>query len=189
MGEYADATAHFQQGLEIFNTIQGKFNTPDVLGYLGSIALLQGNAKQAALYFNERLSMVRELKNKASIANALCDLGIALGHLGNDAHATTLLREGLALSQEINNLYLIAACLTGLAIIPQPPRRVFQMLAAAQAAFAQSGKFINPLYRVVHERAENRIREGLNAQDFSKLLEESSAMTVEQAVALALEEM
>ena len=86
-----------------------------------------------------------------------------------------------------HNLKDIATCLTGLASIPQPPRRAVQMLAAAQAAFAQSGKFINPLYRVEHERAENQIREGLNAQDYSKLLEESYAMTIEQAVALALE--
>jgi hypothetical protein len=141
------------------------------------------------VYFDERLSMARELMNKASIAHALCDLGIALGHLGNYARAMALLKEGLALSQEIGNLYLIAICLTGLASIPQPPRRAAQMLAAAQAAFARSGEFINPLYRVEHERAENRLREGLNAQDLSKLLEESYAMTIEQAVALALEEM
>ena len=62
------------------------------------------------------------------------------------------------------------------------------MLAVARAAFERSGEFINPLYRVEHDRAENKIREGLNAQDFSKLLEESRAMTIEQAIELALRE-
>jgi predicted ATPase len=188
LGEYANATAYFQQALEIFRPLQGKFNIPGILGSLGSIAVLQGNAEQATLYFDERLSMVRELMNKANIANALCDLGIALGHVGNDTRATALLREGLALSQEIGSLYLIATCLTGLASIQQSPRRAVRILAAAQAAFERSGEFINPLYRVEHERAENKIRDGLNAQDYSKLLEESYAMTIEQAVALALEE-
>ncbi len=75
-----------------------------------------------------------------------------------------------------------------MASIPQPPRHAVQMLVAAQAAFEQSGKFINSLYQIEHERAANRIREGLNAQDFSKLLEEGYAITIEQAVALALEE-
>jgi len=188
LGEYTNATAHLQPGLEVFRIIGGKHIIPGVLGYLGSIALLQGNAEQATLYFDERLSMVRELVNKASIANALCDLGIALEHLGNYARATTLLREGLELSQEIGNIYLIATSLTGLASISNLPRHAVQMLVAAQAAFEQSGKFINPLYRVEHERAENRIREGLNAQDYSKLLEESYAMTIEQAIELALRE-
>jgi len=132
--------------------------------------------------------MARELMNKAGIAHALCDLGIALGHLGNYARAMALLREALKLSQEIGNMYVTATCLTGLASIPQPLRRAAQMLAVARAAFERSGEFINPLYRVEHDRAENKIREGLNAQDFSKLLEESRAMTIEQAVALALEE-
>jgi predicted ATPase/class 3 adenylate cyclase len=188
LGEYANAAAHLQQGLEIFRILGGKHIIPDVLGHLGSIALLQGNPEQAALYFDERLSMVRELVNKSNIANALCDLGIALGHLGDHARATTLLREALELSQEIGTTYLIATSLTGLAGIPNPPQHALQLLVAAQAAFEQSGKFINPLYRVEHERAENRIREGLNAQDFSKLLEESYAKTIEQAIALALEE-
>lgn len=131
--------------------------------------------------------MVRELMNKASLANALCDLGIALGHLGHDARATALLKEGLALSQEIGNRYLLAICLLGLASISPSHRRAVQMLAAAQTAFERSGAFSNPLYRVEHARAENKLRERLNAQDYSKLLEEGEAMTIEQAVALALE--
>ena len=187
-GEYAAATESFQQGLEIFRTLGGKNVAPAILGHLGSIALLQGNIEQATMYFEETLSMARELMNKASIATALCDLGIALRHLGNYARATALLREGLGLSQEIGNMYLIATCLTGLASIPQSPRRAVQLWAAAQIAFEQSDKFINPLYRVEHERAENKLRERLNTQKFSKLLEESHAMTMEQAVALALEE-
>jgi len=188
LGEYANAATNFQQGLEIFRTTEAKFLVPELLGYLGEIAVLQGDDEQAATYFNERLSMARELMNKAGIAHALCDLGIALGHLGNYARAMALLREALKLSQEIGNMYVTATCLTGLASIPQPLRRAAQMLAVARAAFERSGEFINPLYRVEHDRAENKIREGLNAQDFSKLLEESRAMTIEQAVALALEE-
>jgi hypothetical protein len=61
------------------------------------------------------------------------------------------------------------------------------MLAAAQAAFERSAGFIDPLYRVEQARAENKIREVLDAQDFAKFSEEGRAMTLEQAVALALE--
>ena len=62
------------------------------------------------------------------------------------------------------------------------------MLAAAQAAFERSGKFIEPLYSVEHERAQNKIREVLDAQDFAKFSEEGQVMPVEQTVVLALEE-
>ncbi len=61
------------------------------------------------------------------------------------------------------------------------------MLAAAQAAFEQNGEFIEPLYRVEHERATNKIHEVLDAQDFAKFSEEGRTMTVDHVVALALE--
>jgi predicted ATPase/DNA-binding XRE family transcriptional regulator len=186
-GEYAAASAHLRQALQIHRTWEKDIFIPEVLGSLGSIALFKGNHEQAATHFDERLAMVRALTNKASIAIALCDLGISLGHLGIYARATSLLKEGLELSQEIGDPYLIAACVTGLAGIQQQPRRAAQMLAAAQAAFEQSGEFINPLYRVVHERTENRIHEALDAQDFARFSAEGQAMTVEQAIALALE--
>jgi hypothetical protein len=84
-------------------------------------------------------------------------------------------------------MYLIAACLTGLASIQQDPHRAAQVLAAAQIAFERSGKFIEPIYRVEHERAENKIREVLDVEDFAKLSVEARVMTLEQAIALALE--
>ena len=186
-GEYATASAYLQQALEIHRAWEERIFTPEVLGYLGAIALLTGHDEQAARHFEDRLTMIRELMNKTEIAAALCDLGIALGHLRNDARATVLLREGLELSQKIDNPYLIAACLTGLASVQQQPRRAAQMLAAAQAAFERSGEFINPLYRVEQARVENKIREVWDAQDFAKFSEEGRAMTVEEAVALALE--
>jgi predicted ATPase/class 3 adenylate cyclase len=188
LGEYANAATHFKHALEIFRTMQEKHQTPGVLGYLGSIAVLQRDDERAVAYFEERLIRARELMNKVSIANALCDLGIALGHLGDYTRATALLREGLALSREIGNLHMIAACLTGLASTTQPPHRAVQILAAAQAALEQRGEFSDPLYRVENERAKTRLREGFGDQDFSRLLEQGYAMTLEQVVALALEE-
>jgi predicted ATPase/DNA-binding XRE family transcriptional regulator len=189
LGEYTIASAHLQQALAIYRTAEDKNDIPGPLAHLGSIAVLEGNDDQATRYFDERLVLARELMNKAMIANALCDLGIVTGHLGDFARSTALLHEGLRLSQEIDNMYLIAACLAGLTSIQQKPHRAAQMLAASRAAFERSGRFIEPLYRVEHERAESRIREVLNAQDFGKFSEEGYAMRVEQVIALALETM
>jgi tetratricopeptide (TPR) repeat protein len=186
-GEYATASIYLQQALEIHRAWEERIFTPEVLGYLGAIELLTGHDEQAARHFEDRLAMVRALTNKADIAAALCELGIALGHLGYYARATALLREGLELSEETGNLYLIAACLTGLAGIEPRPRRAAQMLAASKVTFERNGEVIDPLDRFEQERAENKIREILQAQDFSTSSEEGRAMTVEQAVALALE--
>jgi len=61
------------------------------------------------------------------------------------------------------------------------------LLAAARAAFERSGEFIEPIYRAEHERAENKICDVLDVQDFAKFSEEGQSMTVDQAIALALE--
>jgi tetratricopeptide (TPR) repeat protein len=187
LGDYAAASAHLHEALDLYRGIDDKEYTPGTLADLGSIALLKGNAAQAIAYFEESLARTRELMNKRDIANVLSKLGIALSHHGEVARATALLQEGLELSQAIGNTYSTAACLTGLASLQQQPRRAAQMLAAAQAAFERRAGFIDPLYRVEQARVENKIREVLDAQDFAKFSEEGRAMTVEQAVALALE--
>ena len=187
LGEYATASAHLQQALQIYRTAEDIFGIPGTLARLGAIAILTGNDEQASEYFDERLAIARELMNKVGIANALCDLGIAAGHLGDYAGSTALLKEGLKLSHEIGNTYLIAAGLTGLASIQRQPHRAEQLLAAARAAFERSGEFIEPIYRAEHERAENKICDVLDVQDFAKFSEEGQSMTVDQAIALALE--
>ncbi len=187
LGEYPTASAYLQQALEIYRAVDDKFSTPGIFAHLGAIALLRGNAQQARAYFDESLTIAYELMSRKHIANALCNLGISVGHLNDYAPATALLNEGLELSQEIGNTYLIAACITGLASIQQKPHRAAQLLAASQAAFELSDEFMEPLYRVEQKRTENRIREVLDAQDFAKFWEEGCGMTIEQAIALALE--
>lgn len=187
LGDYAAASPHLHDALDLYRGIDDKEYTPGTLADLGSIALLQGNVAQAIAYFEESLARTRELMNKRDIANVLSKLGIALCHHGEVARAMALLQEGLELSQAIGNTYSTAACLIGLASLQQQSRRAAQMLTAAQAAFERSAGFIDPLYRMEQARAENKIREVLNARDFEKYSEEGRAMTVERAVAFALE--
>jgi hypothetical protein len=125
--------------------------------------------------------------NKADIANTLSRLGIALEHGGDNARAMAFLREGLDLSHEIGNTYLMAACLTGLAGIQQQPRRAIWMLASAQVAFERRGGLIDPLYQTEQARVENKLRQELAPQDFAEFYGDGCAMTLEQAVTLALE--
>jgi len=187
LGDYATAFAYSQQAQIMFRIIGDKNDLLGALARLGAITLLRGEPERAIPYFEEKLAITREFMQKASIASALCDLGVAVRHLGDVPRSAVLLREGLELSKEIGKAYLIAACLTGLASIQQQPRRAAQMLAAAQVAFEQSGEFIEPLYRVEHQRAASKIHEVLDAQDFAKFSEEGRTMAVEHIVALALE--
>ena len=187
LGEYATATAYLQQALAIYRAAEDKFSTPGIFAALGCIALLQGHDQQAIAYFEQSLSIAREIMSKKRMASTLCDLGIAVGHRGDYARALALLREGLGLSQKTGNMYLIAAHLTGLAGVQQQPHRALQMLAAAQIAFERSGVFIEPLYRFEYKRVQNKLRDELGAQNFAKLTEEGHDMTLQQAVALALE--
>jgi len=186
-GDYTTATANFQQSLAIFHTMEGKNFIPGVLACLGSIALLQKHTEQAIIHFKERLSITRELMNKTDITNALCDLGIAFGHQGNYDDAVKFLCEGLELSQAMDDKYLIAACLTGLVSVIQQPHRAVHLLAASQVAFEQSGRFVDPLYRVEHQRTEETLREKLGKDVFATAYEEGKRMPLEDAIALALE--
>lgn len=187
-GEYASATTNFQQALELSRAIGDKIYSPEALGYLGSIAVFQKDNEKAVIYFGECLSMTRELMDKAGIASALSRLGIALGHQGNYDDAVKFLCEGLELSQVMDNRYLIAACLTGLADIAQQPRHAAQLLAASQAAFERSGRFVDPLYRAAHQRTEESVRTTLGEEAFAAAYTEGKKMSLEDAIKFALED-
>jgi tetratricopeptide (TPR) repeat protein len=186
LGEYDTAVTYLQQALAIYRVAEDKFSTPGIFANLGCIALLQGDDRQGIAYFETSLSIARQAMNNKQIAGTLGKLGIAFGHCGEYARARMFFREGLELSQETGDIYLVATCLTGLAGIQQA-HRATKMFAAAQAALARSGEFIEPFYRVERDRIENKIRDALNAQEVEKLWEEGRAMTIEQAIALALE--
>jgi tetratricopeptide (TPR) repeat protein len=186
-GDYTAARPLLEASVAILRPVGDQRHQP--LGALAAIALLQGDYRQAVVYFEERLANHRRQGSKVYNVRDLSDVGIATTHLGDFAQAATLFHEALLLAQELNSpsIYDVAVCLLGVAGIQRSLHRMAQLLAAAQATFERSSEVVEPLYRMELERTENKICEVLDEQDFAKFSAEGRAMTVEQAIAFALE--
>lgn len=186
--DYKAARSEFEEVLPIYREVGDKFSTGQALENLGHVAYQQGAYQQAITLFEESLLLFRELERKDWIALLLSDLGIALGQQGNRARAEALLSEALPLDREAGETHIIAICLLGLAGIQQQPVRTAQLLAAAQTAFEASGEIIEPFYRAAQERIENATGTALSEDTFIAAWEAGRAITLEQAIVLALEE-
>ncbi|MCC6176140.1 MAG: tetratricopeptide repeat protein [Chloroflexi bacterium] len=155
-----------------------------------SLAVLteqQGNLAQARLLLDEDLAFCRARGDLHGVANALR----ALAYGQDDAErAEILLRESLALFHELadtpcswNNLELLAHAATRAGRYARAAR----LLGAAEIPQKTSGLAPMLSVRRVHDVAVAAARAGLGDDAFAEAWDEGRAMTLEQAVAYALE--
>jgi predicted ATPase len=186
--DYSAARSQFEEVVPIYREIGDKFSMAQALENLGYVTYQQGAYQQAIALFEESLARFRELERKDTIAWLLGDLGIAAGQQGDQTRAAALLGEALPLTQEVGDVSLSAMCLIGLAGIQQQSIRAAQLLAAAQTAFEASDEIVEPFHRAAQERIDNAARAALGEEMFVSAWAAGRAMSLEQAIAFALEE-
>jgi tetratricopeptide (TPR) repeat protein len=106
-GDYARATALYEESLALFRELGNKWFVASSTCNLGLVAEEQGDAARAT-------ALSRELGHKWWIAFSLTGLGHVASVQGDYARATALCEEGLALSREYGDRWLITLSLTGL---------------------------------------------------------------------------
>src|SRR5262249_52408681 len=114
----------------------------------------------------------------------------ALG-LGNLAEAARRLAQGLALSQTLSDQASVVWCLAGLgsaAALDEEPERAARLWGAAERLRQTLGCRPAPAARATYERAMAIARAQLGEDAFAAAWAAGRAMTLEQAIAYALEE-
>lgn len=190
-GDQAADHKSLEESLAIFRELGDKSYIGLTLIYLGDIARHQGDYERAAALYQESLALYREIGSKWGIAFPLSNLGrIALAR-GDYVRARALLEQALQLYRESGNIPNAAACLAGLAGIARiqgQPERAAQLLGAAQALLDRKHTLIEPTERTEFEGEIAAVRAQLGDVKFASARAEGQAMTLEQAVALAPQE-
>jgi hypothetical protein len=164
------------------------------LGNLGSVALARGDVETAERLYLERLSLYRRLGFLDAIAYALEPLAELARRRGEAAHSRALYQEILSQGRKVSDRRRIAGCLEGLALVAATRaelRYAAQLLGAASAVRGAIGlrqEPILPSLRSVYDHEVAAVRSGLGESAFSAAWAEGRAMTLEQAVAYALDE-
>jgi DNA-binding CsgD family transcriptional regulator len=160
---------------------------------LGEMARAEGDYAGACRWYEQALPILHELGSTLNVAVTLSNLGCVLFHLGDGVRATHFLSEALALARDLNSEALTHLALAGLAgpIAAQAgaagAARAARLLGAAAALQDVTGDFLEPIDRADFDANAARARAKLGEQAFAAAWAEGRAMSMDQAIAHALE--
>ncbi len=187
-GDISRARALQEESLATEETLGNQRGVAISLKDLGFLARSEGDYVRARAYYERSLTIERDLGAKSGIAETLRQLGALALDQGDYAAAHARYREALTLEQVLGDKRTIAGLLEGFAALAASEgraERAARLMGAAEALRAVIKAPPSP-----SERADNDRRiapAALGDAAFAVALTQGRAMTLEQAVAFALE--
>jgi predicted ATPase/DNA-binding XRE family transcriptional regulator len=193
--EIMKAQAYFQETLPLSLGLEDPFSIAWALANLGRVAHALGDDRQAQSHYAESLALFRDLGNRRDIAQVYLELGRVACTQGHAAQAHGYYAESLPIFGELMDKLGIAQCLERIAGListpgqhPADTRRTARLFGAAEAVRAAAGLPLPPVYRAAYQHDLAAARARLDEEAFAAAWAEGQAMTLEQAIAYALEE-
>ncbi len=155
------------------------------------IAGYQGVGERATVLLNEALAIKRKLGDLASVGVTLRYQAKLAQDQGEWARATARYQESLALSRSVGSQWEIAACLEGLGGVAagqNRAERAARLWGRAETLRGQLGAPLPLADRAWYEVAVAHSRAVVGEVAFAAAWEKGRAMSLEQAIAYALEE-
>lgn len=190
-GDYQLAHARLEAALVLSREVGDTRSIGFELSGLGEVALRQGDYVRATRLVEDSLELRRQLSNKWGVGVSLGTLGWVAMREGDWMRAVARLGESLEVRREIGDMGGSAWCLERLAEVAlarERPEKAVRLFGAAAALRASIGSVIDPVDQPEYERRRTSLRAELGAQRSAAAWDEGRAMTLEQAVAYALED-
>jgi non-specific serine/threonine protein kinase len=190
-GKYDHAQALTEEGLAILRDVGDQPGVAQALTNLGEQSRLYGDLPRAAKAFEETLSIARDIGDKLRESIALVDIGLVAQQGGDPERAQALLVEGLTVALEIRHLVMKVDGLGYLASVSLAlgqPKRSVRLFGAVESLHDTYGFTAQIGDLPDWERSMARVREQLDQSTFDVLWAEGQAMSLEEAIAYALEE-
>jgi non-specific serine/threonine protein kinase len=185
------ARSQAEESLEIARSLGSQWLIGGALHSLGCTVLNQGDRKNAAVLLEESLAVWRDCGAVVGPAYDLRWLAWIDWAEGRIEQTCARLREALVLFASRQERRGVALCLGDLALLAaecMDSVRAVRLFAAAEATRASVGLPQEPQLSVEYETSLQAIRSALGEEAFAVAWEEGRAMTLEQAVACALED-
>jgi tetratricopeptide (TPR) repeat protein len=192
-GNYAEARSLFEQSLEIWRELgyEGKTGRSWSLIYLGDIALIQEELERARSLYEESISFLRALGDMNFLAYSVRRLGQLAWREGDYEKAVALFRESLIKNQAVGDQRGAIACLAAFAAVDLSQgkyERATQILAAVETQLSSIGIRLLPVDKLEYERSLAALRGRLDERTLARYWADGSAMSLDEALAFALDE-
>jgi tetratricopeptide (TPR) repeat protein len=190
--DYAEARRLQEEGVAILREIGDRTAIGYRLMHLGhTVAFGQRDFVHARALYQESLEIFREMGDNAGIAHALGNLGSAALELGDYAAAGPLVEESLRRYRALEMRWEMAFTLGrvgGVAAGNGHRERALRLGGASAAHREAIGVTLPPIYGDHFDRMLEPARAALDATAQATAWDAGRAMTLEEAVAYALEE-
>jgi tetratricopeptide (TPR) repeat protein len=190
-GDYALAQKRLEEALAFSRQLGDTRSVGFELSGLGEVALRQGDYARAKRLVEESLALRRQLGNKWGVGVSLGTLAWAAIREGDWEQALTRLAESLEVRQEIGDVGGSAWCLeraAEIALAQERAEKAARLLGAAAALRASIGSVADPVDQPANEERLAVVRAALGAEQFQSAWDAGSALTLEQAIADAMDE-
>ena len=156
----------------------------------GNLALYQNDYQEAITYFKKALESSEKIGDFMSSLWNRKELALALVHQGDIEDAKELFHDCVLQIQKTNNLDLLAKTMESMASLfakQEEPVRATLLIAWAGAMRQKIGSITWPVQRKFIDQDIAKIRTMIDETKFAELSAQGRAMTMEAAIALALE--
>jgi tetratricopeptide (TPR) repeat protein len=189
-GDSVRAHTLFAESLELHRELGDQMGVVDGLCNLAIVALHQGDYWRSQALSEEALTLSHAIGNTWSTAHLFSNLGLAVLQQGDRERAAELFKQGLHLFRELGDIASLTECLEGLALryAEADPARLIQLFAMADRQRSSIGAPLPSYLRAAYRRYLEAAQCQMSDAAWTASWAEGSAMTLEQAVAYALEE-
>ena len=184
------AAVKFEESLALYQNLGNVQGMALALLYLGRTAHMQEDDARSNKVLKESLALFKDLGDSRGLAEVLLELGRVAHTQGNNTRALALCRESLVLSRKLGDKSYIAFCLTSLAGAIQATgdaARAARLFEAAEMLLQSLDAVLDPGGSLQYDRDLAAARAQVGEEAFEEARAEGRAMTLEQAVAYALD--
>jgi len=190
-GLFAEGRQFYEESLALSRELGDQEGTATVLLNMGISHLLQDDAAAAEPLLREALEIQRAIEETWGIGHSLLYLGRVRQSRGAYDEARQLYAEGLRLQQALEDKPLIAMSFEAIADLAQTlggAGRAARLLGAAAQLRETMGAPLPLTTRSQHNRMLDSLRDRLGDDVFAHAMAAGRALTLDQAIAFALEE-
>ena len=186
-----EAMAVAEEALELFRALGYQPGIAYALNVVGEIARFRGEDTRARRAYEASLRICLETGEARRVAILYFNLAFLAQHEGDYAGALDATRQALRIARDMQNRGEVAWCLPiiagSLAALGQPERAA-RLLGVSELFLERIGAFNMPADRQEFDRIRAQVTDVLGDAAFQSALADGRKMTLEQAVAEALEE-
>jgi predicted ATPase/two-component SAPR family response regulator len=190
-GDLARARSLGEESVEILRQEEDRWGLAVALTNRGVLAEAEADYALANSLFEESVVIFPELGDKWFLSIPLRHLGIVASRQGDYARAEKLYKESLAALRELDEKWLTSLCLeelAGVACARGHYLRATRLWGAEETLREAIGASVRVLYRDDYDRGVEAAHAGLGDEAFEVAWAEGRAMTLEEALAYALDE-